>query len=255
TLDNPSTRQDAMSRLAHRIKAASIAGDRLLLGFDFPFGYPAGLARSIAKDGDWRTIWNWIATHIEDGPANANYRFDVAAELNGYFETDGPFWGNGLKRDIPGLPRKKPKGWGETLPANLRACDAGAKAAQEVWKLSGVGSVGGQALMGIAALEQLRQETEAQIWPFEILGEGARHVIAEVFPSLVPMHFPPDRVRDAVQVETLARALARLDAAGYLADLLAAPSATGQDVRRHEGSILGLDHQTLLAKACADDTL
>ena len=42
-----------------------------------------------------------------------------------------------------------------------------------------------QALTGIAALEGLRNRTGAQIWPFETLGEGCSHVLAEIYPSLI----------------------------------------------------------------------
>jgi precorrin-8X/cobalt-precorrin-8 methylmutase len=249
TLTNPPTRSEARAHLAQRMARATQAGERLLIGFDFPFGYPSGLAQAIAANGDWRTVWAWLADQIEDGPDNANNRFDVAARLNGLFDGEGPFWGNGLKRDIPGLPRKKPSGWGETLPANLRHADAGAPAAQEVWKLAGVGSVGGQALTGIAALERLRRETGASVWPFETLGEGQAHVLAEVFPSLIAMDFPDGAVRDAVQVETLTRAMARLDAQGDLAALLGAPADAPAQVRSHEATILGLSHQAQLAQA------
>jgi len=52
----------------------------------------------------------------------------------------GPFWGNGLKRDIDHLPRK---GLARTNAdfAEKRAADLAAKGAQSPWKLSGPGSV------------------------------------------------------------------------------------------------------------------
>ncbi|SEJ21972.1 precorrin-8X methylmutase [Pseudooceanicola nitratireducens] len=248
-LENPATREAAMQIVQDLLARATDQGQRLLVGFDFAFGYPSGLAQALAANGDWATVWARIAAGLQDGPDNANTRFDLAADLNAAFPGDGPFWGNGLTRDIPGLPRKKPSGWGDTLPANLRDADSRASAAQEVWKLSGAGSVGGQALTGIARLETLRQATGAQVWPFETLGDGSSHVMAEVFPSLVPMTFPEAAVRDAVQVEVTARALAHLDASGDLLALLRAPAALPPEVRSHEGSILGLDHQDQLAEA------
>ena len=117
-LDNPATRQETMGRIECLLEQATAAGRRLLVGFDFPFGYPAGTARMLAGRDGWETVWSRVAEVIEDGPRNANNRFDAAASLNAAFEGEGPFWGNGLQRDIPGLPRKKPpSGWGENLPS------------------------------------------------------------------------------------------------------------------------------------------
>ena len=56
---------------------------------------------------------------------------------------------------------------------------------QEAWKLSGAGSVGGQALLGLAALERLRRHAVAKVWPFQTLGEARAHVLAEMYPSLI----------------------------------------------------------------------
>jgi len=246
---NPATRAEASERIAAILDTATRRGDRVLAGFDFPFGYPKGLAEAMAPGAVWSDVWARIAEEVREGPENGNDRFDAAARLNALFAAEGPFWGNGLKRDIRGLPRKKPVGWSVTLPANLRDADRRASAAQEVWKLSGAGSVGGQALTGIAMLERLRHATGAAVWPFETLGEGTGHVLAEVFPSLVPMTFPENAVRDRVQVETLVRAIARLDGDGHLADLLRAPERLPEEVRTHEATILGIDHRDLLSRA------
>ena len=139
---NPATRAGAVDRIEALIGSATEAGSRLLCGFDFPFGYPAGTARMLTGRGGWEAVWSRIADAVEDGPDNANNRFDAAASLNASFAGDGPFWGNGLKRDIPGLPRRKPTGWGTTLPPNRRHAESEVRRAQEVWKLVGNGSVG-----------------------------------------------------------------------------------------------------------------
>ncbi len=237
-LSNPPSRAAAMAEIEALFAQARAQGRRVLAGFDFPFGYPEGFGTAL--DGDWQAVWSRIAREVEDGPRNANNRFDAAARLNALFPEDGPFWGNGLKRDIPGLPRKKPKLWGGAMPENLRQAERGAKGAQEVWKLSGAGSVGGQALTGIAALERLRHRVGAEVWPFETLGGGTAPVLAEIFPSLFPMAFPPDMVRDAVQVQTVARWMAGEDDAGRLAAHLEASARLPETVRRHEATILGL---------------
>jgi len=237
--ENPATRTEAVVRIEALLAAATAVGRRLLLGFDFPFGYPKGTARMLTGRGGWEAVWSRIAALVEDGPDNANNRFDAAAALNAAFAGDGPFWGNGLKRDIPGLPRRKPAGWGANLPRNRRHAESEVRRAQEVWKLIGAGSVGGQALTGIAALQGLRRRTGAAIWPFETLGEGRAHVLAEVYPSLIEPA-PGPEVKDARQVKAVAAALERLDAVGALSRHLSAPQDFPPAVREEEATILGM---------------
>ena len=237
--ENPRTRADAVARIEGLLGRATEAGMRLLCGFDFPFGYPEGTARMLIGRDGWEAVWSRIAAVIEDGPDNANNRFDAAAVLNAAFPGDGPFWGNGLKRDISGLPRRKPSGWGENLPSNRRHAESTVRRAQEVWKLVGAGSVGGQALTGIAALQGLRRRTGAAIWPFETLGEGRAHVLAEVYPSLIEPA-PGPEVKDARQVKAVAAALQRLDAVGALSRHLSAPRNLPAAVREEEATILGM---------------
>ncbi len=242
-LENPATRAEAVARIEELLRAASDAGRRVLAGFDFPFGYPEGFARALTGQDGWRAVWARIADAIDEGPGNANNRFEAAAGLNRAFAGDGPFWGNGLKRDIKGLPRKKPGGWGDTLPANARRAEAMVPSAQEVWKLSGVGSVGGQALTGIAALEGLRRRTGAKVWPFETLGGAgadAGHVLAEVYPSLIAP--APHEIKDAGQVLAVTQRLAALDASGLLAAHLEAQADMPEAVRQEEALILGMDN-------------
>jgi len=238
TATNPATRAEAVAALDALFSRATDAGLRVLAGFDFPFGYPRGLSQAIRQGGDWRDVWARIADVVVEGPGNVSNRFHAAASLNALFPGDGPFWGNGLKADIAGLPRKKPVGWGDTLPDNRRPSDTAAKGAQEVWKLSGAGSVGSQALTGIAALHRLRVRHPFRVWPFE--EHEAGHVVAEVYPSLVPVSPASGQVKDAAQVTTLARAFAAADATGLLSDMLAAPLTPEE--RSDAASMLGLSH-------------
>lgn len=246
-LENPPTRTIAMERIETILRAESTLGRRVLAGFDFAFGYPAGLARAMGPDADWRQIWAWLHDHLTDEPDNANNRFDLAAGLNELFAADGPFWGNGLARDISGLPRRKPVGWGDSLPDNRRLADSLAPGAQEVWKLSGAGSVGGQSLTGIAALERLRRRMPVSVWPFDpasfVYSPASEPVLAEVFPSLVPLDPALHPVRDAAQVIGLAKALAGWDQAGRLNDMIQAAKRFPDSVRRFEAMILGLEHR------------
>jgi precorrin-8X/cobalt-precorrin-8 methylmutase len=238
TLQNPATRPEAEAGLVSLLHHERAMGRRVLAGFDFAFGYPPGLSARLGDDG-WRSVWAALADRVEEGAKNANNRFDVGGALNTLFPAPGPFWGNGLKREVPGLPRKKPGGWGVDLPDNRRLCDALAPGAQEVWKLSGAGSVGGQALTGIAMLERLRHATGATIWPFEWPGTGDI-VLAEVFPSLWPLQDRGAGPRDAAQVREVALRLAAWSGDGRLRAALDAPLAQPQPVCRDEGWILGL---------------
>jgi precorrin-8X/cobalt-precorrin-8 methylmutase len=242
TATNPATRAEAVVALDALFVRATDAGLRMLAGFDFPFGYPRGLSQAIRPGGDWRDVWARIADLVVEGPGNVSNRFHAAARLNALFPGDGPFWGNGLKTDIPGLPRKKPGGWGDTLPANRRPSDTAAKGAQEVWKLSGAGSVGSQALTGIAALHRLRARHAFRVWPFE--EHEAGHVLAEVYPSLVPVSPGPGQVKDEAQVTTLARAFAAADATGLLSEMLGA--TLSPEERSDAGAMLGLSHVAAL---------
>ena len=237
--ENPATRAAALALIGALLNEATRARRRLLVGFDFPFGYPAGTARMLTGRDGWEAVWSRIAEVVEDGPDNANNRFDAAAALNAAFAGNGPFWGNGLKRDISGLPRRKPSGWGENLPRNRRHAESNVRRAQEVWKLVGAGSVGGQALTGIAALHRLRRGTGAKVWPFETLGEGRAHVLAEIYPSLIEPA-PGPEVKDARQVRAVAAALGRLDADGALVRHLSAPRDLPSVVREEEATMLGL---------------
>ena len=74
-------RQEAEDRLADIIAQEQAAGRRLLLGFDFPFGYPHGFARRVAGCDDPLVLWDWLAARITDTADNVNNRFDVAEEI------------------------------------------------------------------------------------------------------------------------------------------------------------------------------
>lgn len=266
-LENPATRAEAIAALTALAAAEGAAGRRVLIGFDFPFGYPAGAAaRMLAADPGpaplsaplsaplWARLWAMIAARISDGPANANNRFDLAEALNrDAFDGRGPFWARPPRPERAHLPAKKPSGYGARYPSERRICERRARSAQPVWKLFTAGSVGGQALMGIAALERMRRDPRlaglVQVWPFEtgLCGAGAFGpqpvVIAEIYPSLLPPD-PGYAVKDAGQVAAMARRLADLAAAGRLGPLFAGPADLTAEERRiieaEEAWILGL---------------
>lgn len=240
---NPNTREAAMKHIKTLLDKATADGRRLLLGFDFPFGYPLGTAQMLTGQDGWEAVWRRIAKAITDRPNNSNDRYDAAARLNQVFcGVEGPFWGNGLKRDIDDLPRNRPQFvWGEKLLPRFRFAECLAPTAQEVWKLNGVGSVGGQALTGIARLEKLRRgRDDVQVWPFQTRGEGGtHHVLAEIYPSLVDP-CPGNAVLDARQVAAVALTLRELDRQEQLGQYLQAPNAMPARVIAEEGLIFGM---------------
>src|SRR5215471_16736860 len=80
---NPETRHRANLLLGEILADAAPRGERVLIGFDFPFGYPAGFAARLGLCGPpWRAVWDEIARLVSDDERNRNNRFDVAARLN-----------------------------------------------------------------------------------------------------------------------------------------------------------------------------
>ena len=80
---NPPTRAEAARQLASTLAGEFAEGRRVLVGFDFPFGYAAGTAARLGgEEADWKTIWTVIDELLEDGEDNANNRFPRRGELN-----------------------------------------------------------------------------------------------------------------------------------------------------------------------------
>ncbi len=205
-------RLTAEETLTNGIEAALTAGERLFIGLDFPFGYPAGFAQALTGRADPLAVWSWLAERIVDAPSGNN-RFDIAGQINTTLGAGkGPFWSNGLKRDIPGLPRTK-TGYLNPFPER-RVVETSAKGSFTCWQLAGAGAVGSQVLMGLPVLERLRRRFPGQIaaWPFEPLERPI--ALVEIWPTLIDpavrIATSPDDIRDAVQVRLLSRALSRL---------------------------------------------
>lgn len=230
-------RQVAEAWLDALFTAEARQGRRVFAGFDFPFGYPQGFAQAVTGAANPLTLWHWIDTHLADAP-KSNSRFDLAGALNRTLPGDGPFWGNGLARDIPDLPRKKPK---SIAFPEWRSAERQAKGAFSCWQLSGAGSVGGQILTGLPVLSRLRARHGARAWPFEPLDSGI--ALVEVWPSLLrrAVAADPAPIRDEAQVRLLAQAIAALPPQALNAMLtVTAPE---------EGWIFALGHETTLQQA------
>ena len=236
------TRAEAEIHLATLIATETAAGRRLLIGFDFPLGYPAGFAARLTGEANPRALWRWLADHITDD-ANRNNRFAVADAIN-LRVGNGPFWGRPASQPLPHLPERKAIDYPALGLPERRAVETQVPRAQPVWKLYTTGSVGSQALMGLPMIHRLSQRPGTAVWPFD---PPAAVTLAEVYPSLLaPLVARTPGIKDAAQVTLLARALFRLSADGALTPLLAPPA----DPRvAEEGWILGAGHDEALAAA------
>ena len=244
------TRATAEAQLAALIDTARAAGQRLLIGFDFAFAFPAGFARRLTGQDDARALWHWLDQAINDAPDNTNNRFSVAARINAAFpEGDGPFWSHPSNQHWPGLPAKKAGiDYAALGIAEQRVAEGAAKGAKSPFMLFNPGSVGSQSLLGLPMIHRLASGPEVAVWPFDDIAD-APVVLAEVYPSLIagPVAIEANRLTqpaDQAQVRLLSRALWRLGQVGRLAGLLKVPTEAAT-----EGWILGANDPALLAEA------
>lgn len=252
---NPRTRHAAMQHLEARLKQAMAASERVMVGFDFPFGYPVGAAPDISG-GDWASLWSTLAADIRDTDRNSSNRFAVASALNARLGVGGPqFWGCPVSASNEHLNRRKVDARFDRI-AEFRTVEKVAKGAKSTWQLFYNGSVGSQCLLGIAYLEKLRQHPvlgpHIAIWPFETDFDrqlDAKIVLAEIYPSL-GRHDPSVAPKDRAQVQAQVARYAELDRLGALRTALSSPGDfAGQRAAalREEGWIVGAGHPGLLA--------
>lgn len=261
-LENPATRAEATRRLIEIAADRLDAGERVLIGFDFPFGYPDGTARALGLAGglEWRKLWAAVGDLLEDRDDNSNNRFEAANALNRRLTDEAfPFWGCPDSRAAPHLKARGRRPHGPDDLAERRLVERRVGRTKPVWQLYGNGSVGSQALTGIPRVWAIRTHAtlafRAQIWPFETgLSDAPRGqlILAELYPSLVEPDPLPDKPKDAGQVSAIARALARRDDAGGLGPLFAGdPALTPAEraaVEREEAWILGVTDGPALSK-------
>jgi precorrin-8X/cobalt-precorrin-8 methylmutase len=241
--DNPPTRREARMLLAKRLAVAVSRNERVLVGFDFPFGYPAGFAARLRLTGTpWRAVWAEIVRLTNDRADNENNRFSVATALNERVSGSAfPFWGCPPRKAGAFLrPKHHGRHDGDGL-AEKRLIDTWMVGAQPCWKLLGAGSVGSQVLTGIPVVHALRFDRRwadrAMIWPFETglrTPTKARIVFAEVWPSWWKWQQTrrAGEIADKAQVRHVARLFAVRDRAGMLDGLFIGARSLGPAQRR-----------------------
>lgn len=256
---NVATRAEGETLLQALLADHRKRGDRVLLGLDFNFGFPAGTAARLGLEGPpWQAIWKFLAANVVDKADNTNNRYQVAAKMNRLMtDQPWPFWGAPAKQAQRWLTTTKPPaGSGADIPEFRATEDAARKGRlqpKSVWQMHGAGAVGGQTLVGIPMVRRMLETLgpAGAVWPF---GTGWRALdaadveplstlVVEVWPSMFETRPQPGEFKDQAQVRTTAEALARLDETGDLARAFAPPKTADEAliarVEGEEGWILG----------------
>jgi hypothetical protein len=260
---NIDTRLKARSFLEDMVGKLTKRGDRVLLGFDFSLGYPAGTAEALGLKLDgkapWQAMHEHLAAKLKDKPDNSNARYAIAAGMN-YAISKGPFpfWGAPARDVVSTLGSTKPDFDGAPLPeyriaeAYLRDTKQGQP--KSIWQLAYTGSVGSQSLTGIPHVHGLRQTwAESRIWPFEFdatqplteeVLSGVSVVMTEIYPSLIKVTPESGETADAAQVRGIAYYYASLDEKGALSAAFSTAKgleeAQNAKIQAEEGWIPGI---------------
>lgn len=255
---NVATRAEGEALLNSLLAEHKKRGDRVLVGLDFNFGFPAGTAARLKLEGTpWRALWKFLATNVVDKADNTNNRYQVAAKMNRLMTDEAwPFWGAPAKQAQRWLTTTKPpQGTGDILEfrATEDAARKGRLQPKSVWQMHGAGAVGGQTLVGVPVVRRLLEKLgpSAAVWPF---GTGWRELtpadveplsalVVEVWPSMFDGKPAEGEYKDQAQVRSTAEALARMDDAGELGRAFAPPKGATAEliekVEQEEGWILG----------------
>jgi hypothetical protein len=256
---NVATRSEGEKLLQALIADHRKRGDRVLVGLDFNFGFPAGTAERLKLSGaPWQAMWKFLAANVVDKPDNTNNRYQVAAKMNRLMTDQAwPFWGAPAKQAQRWLTTTKPPaGAGDDIP-EFRSTEAAVRKGRlqpkSVWQMHGAGAVGGQTLVGIPMVRRLLESLGASgaVWPF---GTGWRPLdtadveplsalVVEVWPSMFDAKPEPGEFKDQAQVRATAEALAKMDEAGELGRAFGPPKDADEAlitrVEQEEGWILG----------------
>ncbi|EKE73861.1 hypothetical protein [Oceanibaculum indicum] len=200
--DSRWTRSTVADYLGRRIAA----GERLLAGFDFAFGFPwiegegylAGRTKHIT---DAFALWELIeqasaeAPDFHAGPLVTHPAFAPS------------YWVSGTQKP----------GWRNDKRVTETACgEATSTYPETVFKLIGAKQVGKAALAGIRTLRAIRRAAPAQVavWPFEDADKPT--VLAEIYPTLFRRQAlgSTTKIKDRATLDTALTALESAPAAG-----------------------------------------
>ena len=249
------TRGEGEKRLNALLEDLRKRGERTLVGFDFPLGFPHGLAAGLKLAGDpWQAVWTQLDRMVKDKADNTNNRFGVGAEINRRL-TGGPFpfWGVPPRDALTTIQPKRTREHEDGDLPELRLTEERVKGAPSVWKLYYNGSIGGQAILGIPMVRRLKQAygEQMRVWPFETGWkalepadlDGVQAVAAEVYTGLIETKLAPGETKEQAELRAAAERLARLDEAGKLGTLFGPPKdlseAQAAIAQQEEGWILG----------------
>ncbi len=241
TAANPSTRVKAIELIKGLIAKLNRRGDRVLLGFDFSFGYPAGTAKALGLETEsqpaWRAMMAFLASKLKDKEDNNNARYAIAAGMN-YKISGGPFpfWGAPARDQVKTLSGKKSDFTTGLLPeyrqTEMYLREHLKAKPKSAWQLAYTGSVGSQSLTGLPHILALRDSLPgAKLWPFEtglnVLDEEAlsevQTVIAEIYPSALEIKAKEGEILDEAQVRGAAMYYHDLDTRSALGGLFGPP--------------------------------
>jgi len=229
---SPHSRTEAIQLVESILDRTIRPKQRVLLCFDFAYGYPVDFAAAIEAatgkwdlDLPWLLVWRYLSGHIKDDegtapgakPSNRSNRFEVANQMNALLSADpkvaGPFWCASPEAAYRYIPQNRPSEPFQTAQGyavkGLRLADKRARSGSP-FRLFGTASVGSQSLTGIARLHQLRNDPKlvaaSAVWPFETGWATKAHWLpkhvsvlhAEIYPSVRnPL---PDEIKDRGQV-------------------------------------------------------
>ena len=249
------TRAEGEKRLTSLLEDLKKRNERVLLCFDFPLGFPHGLAAGLKLEGQpWQAVWTQLDRMVKDRPDNTNNRFGVGAEINRRL-TGGPFpfWGVPPRDALTTIQPKRTREHENGDLPELRLTEARVKGAPSVWKLYYNGSIGGQAILGVPMVRRLKLKygEAMKVWPFEtgwksLDGgdlDGVEAVAAEVFTGLIEAKPAPGETKDQAELRATAEHFAKLDEAGKLGVLFGPPKDLAEPqaaiAQQEEGWILG----------------
>ena len=250
---NPSTRGEAMEVVSDKLRRSVDDSRRVMLGFDFPFGFPSGTAAAMGLAAPaWKGLWEKARADIRDCQrTNENNRFQVAEKWRADYGL--PFYGKHQSWDDkhPHLPRKDKKPAGCRLPSKRKTEQA--TRASSVWQLfGGPNVVGGQALTGMPHLWRLRFDSRLGdnivVWPFEtnFTGQFSKDIVlVEIYPSspriAAEMAKQEGRCKDEKQAKAACVYFSRLDRADKLGALFSqSVPESEKNAALEEGWIFGV---------------